>query len=108
MLVPADRDGDENDRIELLLRHEVGPDQGPDVALVAAGAEQRIDRLEAAATEIIEHAFAADETFLDLVRRLRLAEHQRDHGARADLRGRGPDDVQTARPAGPAAAGCAR
>jgi hypothetical protein len=74
---------------EALLRHEVGPDQGPDVSLVAAGAQQRVDRRIAVAAKIIEHAFAADEALLDLIRRLRLAEHQGDHGA---IAGRGAGD----------------
>src|SRR6516164_1298714 len=71
---PSDRDGDENDGVEPLLLHEFGPDQGPHVSFVAAGAKQWIDRFVAVATKIIEHLAAADKALADLICGLRLAE----------------------------------
>ena len=57
----ANRDSDENDGLKPLLLHKLGPDQGPDVSAIAAGAEQGIGCCVAAAAEIIEDMAASDK-----------------------------------------------
>jgi hypothetical protein len=49
---PANRDDDENDGLKPLLLHQFGPDQGPDVSAIAAGAQQGIGCRVAAAPDI--------------------------------------------------------
>ena len=69
---PANRDGDENDGLELLLLHQFARDQGPDVSPVAAGAQQRIGLSVSTAAEIIEHLAASDKLLANDIGRLRL------------------------------------